>query len=319
MCYSTMVERDIRKLERQYGAKIDYDSFLQTYQMRSQNHDLKIPNGLDDFFHSVETPVSKEIRSLQREHEKYLAEERRLEIATTEKEIKELETKIGKKPTKTAQHKLGVKQRKLNSLLKKEATSGIAKLSNGTEGTYRIYPFDLVPVVQLEKGKRIVRPMRYRILPKSGVEIPSKYNLFNARRDSIFHETKPGERDKIWKSMIGETHAVFPFVRFYEWVEGKNGKSVEIFFTAKGFDSMWSAALFEETKTPFGLVRSFAMVTDDPPPEVRAAGHDRCPVFLQNEAVDLWLEPKGKSLNQLDALLDQKQETYFNHEVAAAA
>ncbi|MGE3263123.1 MAG: SOS response-associated peptidase family protein [Bacteriovoracia bacterium] len=319
MCYSTMVERDIRKLERQYGAKIAYDSFREIYQMRGMNRDLRIPKGLDAFFQNIESPVSDEIRNLIVEHEKYVAEKRKSEIAATEKEIQELESKIKKKPTKTAEKDLGVKTRKLESLLKKNAASELPKISNSLQGTYRIYPFDFVPVVQLENGKRIVRPMRYRVLPKSGVEIPSKYNLFNARRDSIFHETKPGERDKIWKSMIGETHAVFPFVRFYEWVEGENGKSVEIFFTAKGFDSMWSAALFEETKTPYGLVRSFAMVTDDPPPEVRAAGHDRCPVFLQPDAVDLWLDPDGKTLKQLEALLDKKQDTYFNHEVAVAA
>ena len=317
MCYSTMVERDIRKLERQYGAKIDYGSFYQTYQMRAQNRDLKIPTGLDDFFRDVETPISKEIRELIKEHQKFVAEKRLAEIASVEKEIEELEEKLKKKPTKTAQEKLGVKQRKLEALSKKEAASKVPKIGKGTEGTYRIYPFDFVPVVQLENGKRIVRPMRYRVLPKSGVEMPSKYNLFNARRDSVF--PKAGERERIWKTMIGKNHAVFPFVRFYEWVEVNRGKKVEVFFTAKGFDSMWSAALFEETKTEFGLVRSFAMVTDEPPPEVRAAGHDRCPIFLLEPAIASWLDPKGKSLPQLEAILDKKQNTYFNHELATAA
>ena len=93
-----------------------------------------------------------------------------------------------------------------------------------------------MPVVQLDAGKRVVRPMRYRVLPKNGVEYPTKYNVFNARRNSIFDPTPAGERDKIWKSMIGKTHAVFPFVRFYEWVEDESGKKVEIFFSAKGFE-----------------------------------------------------------------------------------
>lgn len=36
---------------------------------------------------------------------------------------------------------------------------------------------------------------------------------------------------------------------------------------------------------------SFAAVTDDPPPEVAAAGHDRCIVQLRPENVEAWLTP----------------------------
>lgn len=140
--------------------------------------------------------------------------------------------------------------------------------------------------------------------------MPSQYNVFNARRDSL-------QSARTWKPLFGHNHAIFPFERFFEWVE-RDGKKVEVSFTPEGYDSMWAASLYDEYRHPqLGLIRSFAMVTDEPPAEVSAAGHDRCPVFLDAGCIDQWLSPKGQSLEQLDSLLDHKQRTYYAHAVAA--
>jgi hypothetical protein len=56
----------------------------------------------------------------------------------------------------------------------------------------------------------------------------------------------------------------------------------------------------------FGLLRSFAMVTDEPPQEIAQAGHDRCPIFLREDLMDVWLNPKGKPLKELHAVLGEK-------------
>ena len=62
---------------------------------------------------------------------------------------------------------------------------------------------------------------------------------------------------------------------------------------------------------------SFAAITDEPPPEVAAAGHDRCIVQLRPENVQAWLTPQGRSLEELDALLDDKAPAYYAHKLAA--
>ena len=62
---------------------------------------------------------------------------------------------------------------------------------------------------------------------------------------------------------------------------------------------------------------SFAAVTDEPPPEVAAAGHDRCIVQLRPENVAAWLTPQGRTLDALDALLDDKARPYYEHRLAA--
>jgi len=163
---------------------------------------------------------------------------------------------------------------------------------------------------------RELLPMRYRLLPPAScllpstdVEVPPQYNVFNARRDSL-------RSARSWKPIFGSKHAIFPFEKFYEWVE-REGRKVELIFAPDGYPEMWAASLFEETKTRDGVIRSFAMVTDDPPPEVATAGHDRCPVFLREDLIDEWLQPEETGLDRLDSLLDYKQPAYFSNAMAA--
>jgi putative SOS response-associated peptidase YedK len=63
----------------------------------------------------------------------------------------------------------------------------------------------------------------------------------------------------------------------------------------------------------------FAIVTDDPPAEVVAAGHDRCPVILGADAVSDWLKIAGKNAKAFETILTQRRRTKFTHKVAEAA
>jgi putative SOS response-associated peptidase YedK len=78
---------------------------------------------------------------------------------------------------------------------------------------------------------------------------------------------------------------------------------------------MWAASLYSVPRA--GGYASFAMVTDDPPPEVAAAGHDRCPVFLEENRLDAWLNPAGMSTEFLLELLDYKEKTFYLHDLVA--
>jgi putative SOS response-associated peptidase YedK len=64
---------------------------------------------------------------------------------------------------------------------------------------------------------------------------------------------------------------------------------------------------------------SFAAITDEPPPEVASAGHDRCIVSLREEDIDTWLNPTAHTPAQLQAILDQGEvvRPYFEHAMAA--
>ena len=66
-------------------------------------------------------------------------------------------------------------------------------------------------------------------------------------------------------------------------------------------------------------VWSFAAITDEPLPEVADAGHDRTIVALKHENVQAWLTPVGRSLDELDQLLQDKERSLYSHELAKAA
>ncbi len=62
---------------------------------------------------------------------------------------------------------------------------------------------------------------------------------------------------------------------------------------------------------------SFAVVTDEPPPEVAATGHNRCPIPLKAENVERWLAPEGVDKATLYALLEDRERPYYEHQLAA--
>ena len=62
---------------------------------------------------------------------------------------------------------------------------------------------------------------------------------------------------------------------------------------------------------------SFRWVTDDPPAEIAAAGHDRCIIPIKLGNVDGWLNPQGHPLAEQYAILDDRERPYYEHRLAA--
>ena len=62
---------------------------------------------------------------------------------------------------------------------------------------------------------------------------------------------------------------------------------------------------------------SFAAITDEPPPEIAAAGRDRCIIPIKPENIDRWLRPQPGDLESLQAVLDDRARPYYEHRLAA--
>ncbi len=81
---------------------------------------------------------------------------------------------------------------------------------------------------------------------------------------------------------------------------------------------MMVACLWTCTPTPGGAdLLSFAAITDDPPPEVSAAGHDRCIVPIKAANVDAWLNPAPGRRDELLEILADHERPYYAHQLAA--
>ncbi len=154
----------------------------------------------------------------------------------------------------------------------------------------RIYPYYWSPVIVREKGHRIIKPMRYRLRPEGSLEeVPNKFNIFNARLDSL-------EARKTWRPLLGSRHCIIPIRGFYEWVATQEGKKQIEFFPPE-HELMAVAGLYDiwQGKDNFGdqiELHSFAVITGGPPEEVEQMGHDRCPIVLKEGCWDQWLDTK---------------------------
>lgn len=189
--------------------------------------------------------------------------------------------------------------------LSRKPTTNIFKEADG-DG--RIFPGTFTHVMVYENNRRVLRPMRYRVRPAgSKEEIPTKFNVFNARLDSL-------ENRQTWQPLFMKQHGLLPFVRFFEWVEEDSKKRL-ISFKPDRHEIMWAPCLWdywENEKEGIGFY-SFAIITDDPPKEIYEKGHDRCPIFLREDLINEWLSPEGKTKSEIYRILKNKQEVFYLH------
>lgn len=306
MCYSARIKANLKELSWEFRAQLDMDEFEHLFKMRLRHPELKLPFALDRYF-----LLSRE--AAEARLAKYVKEHLEGEKARFRAELKEAEEELAaigeKKPTKAGEKKIGVLERRMARLREKivHSVDAISPIDD------RIFPMYFAPVILEENGQRRLVPARYRVRNPDGSEVPSQYNVFNARHDSLMDA-------RTWKPLFGKTHLIFPFLRFYEWVE-KDGKKKEIYFAPENRDAMWAAGLYSVPKVGKAAgstldYRSFAMVTDDPPPEVAEAGHDRCPIFLQESQTQKWLEPRNFTQEELLLTLRAIEHTFYLHGLA---
>ena len=303
-----MIESNLRTLEKQFGVKIDWASIDEAYSIRAKYAMANIPSGLDSFIiQTAETALQKRLAKMAKEHYQFEIKKTVVKLKKFEQDVLDFETKL-KNGSKAKDLPEKLEKRRATVQKNKDKIINFNKIEE--IGVSRIFPNYYSPVIANEGKDRLIRLMRYQLCPKNGKELNTfKYNLFNARKDRLLDS-------QIWKPIFGKQHALFPFYRFYESVEGQDGKSKEIYFEPENQKIMWSAAIYEEAKITQGLLRSFAAITDEPPAEVTAAGHDRCPVYLAKENIDIWMSPVGNKKEELIAILGEVIRANYQNKAA---
>jgi len=110
---------------------------------------------------------------------------------------------------------------------------------------------------------------------------------------------------------------------FYEHVN-RDGEDVVLEFRPRPQQDMLVACLWSAWSAPGEPdLLSFAAITDEPPVEIAAVGHDRCIIPIKPENVDAWLKPDRANLQASHAILEDRQRPYYEHkggvELCAAA
>lgn len=325
MCYSAQIWSDYRKYVREFRAKVSISAFRDLFFRKTKGALLLWPKGMEMAFANPQTDEEHELWALIQECRRLDAMKFETGLFEQRKRLADAERKIATKPNKPnkgAHEEVRIATNKIRWNQEK-----IADINRTTpiEADSRIFPGWYAPVMTLLDGELVVRPMRYRCRPaRATPRYDEQYpDTFNIRRDSL---------TGFWRGEWGQTHGVIMTDSFYEHVdlhkaEGRAlrpdevpSKTIVQFKPDYGRPMMvaclfshWQARTADEED-----LLSFGFITDDPPPEVEAAGHDRCVIPLRHENMLAWLSPNAVDLDAQQAILDDRERPYYEHYLEAA-
>jgi putative SOS response-associated peptidase YedK len=319
MCYSAQVRHDYKKYVRLWGADISLRDYYRLYWQRSEGSKVRIPKAMDAAFADPKSEQERAIKNLIDMFNAQEATRLEQELFRQRKRLADAERILATKATKAAAESQRIATGKVAWALGKLVDLCRTDLE---ERDARIFPGWYAPVMVIENGRRVVKPMRYQCRPAG---VPASYDVrypgtYNARRDNL---------GGFWKNQFGYTHGVAIVSAFYENVSrhalerrdlapGEKEENVVLEFRPNSGQDMLVACLWSHWQgrgEPDLL--SFAAITDEPPPEIAAAGHDRCVIPLKPEHVDAWLNPDPSNLAALQAILDDRERPYYEHREAA--
>ena len=318
MCYSAQIWQNYRKYVRAYGADIDFEAFVRLYFDRETNAKIKIAKAMDAAFAVPANDAERRIKAQIDEHDRQQTVKLEQELFKQRKRLADAERTLQTRATKAAADSKRIATDKIAWVLGK--LSDLRRTELNDEDS-RIFPAWYAPVLVVENVRRVVKPMRYQCRPAGK---PAFYDTkfpgtYNARRDSL---------GGFWKEQFGLSHGLIVANAFFENVSrhrmqqrelapGEREENVALEFRPRPTQDMLIACLWSHWRAPGQPdLLSFAAITDDPPPEVAAAGHDRCIIPIKPQYVEAWLNPAGDRA-AMQAILDDRERPYYEHRMAA--
>ena len=310
-----------RKLHRQLGIRIDYDEVERLFFRRLDDPSLSISRGFEANFEDPATDQQRRIKGAIDEHRSRVAAKMEKDLFTQKTRLVNAERSLTTKETKKAREDVRIATTKIETLTGKLSN---LRSSEPNEEDNRIFPFVYAGVIVKKDGQSLLTPMRYHCRPAGKpTSIDRQFpGLYNARRDNL---------EKFWSKQFGTHHAILVVESFYENVRrhtmehralnaGEAEENVVLQFKPEPAQTMYIACLWSHWTDPKEPdLRGFAAITDEPPADVAAAGHDRCIINLKPEHIEAWLTPQGRSTSELQSLLSDRAIPVFQHEIAKAA
>lgn len=311
MCYSTQIYAEYKSYVRHFGAVLTIDQYVQRFwEQVGDDWVKKMAKAFRAWFDDPQDEEQARIRDA-------IADWERREITKLEQELFALAQRLAgaERTLQTRETKKALDDKRIatNKIAQAKTRLADLKRSEPKDKDARIFPGSIAPVIVWEGGRRVIKFMRYQCRPTGK---PAFYDreypgTYNARRDNL---------EGFWKGQFGHSHGLMIVDTFYENVEGPDGKNQILQFTPRTGEPMLVACLWSHWTDPKGNepdLLSFAAITDNPEPEVAAAGHDRTIINIKPEHVDAWLQPNAKDLKALYAIFDDKRHPFYEHRMAA--
>jgi putative SOS response-associated peptidase YedK len=319
MCYSAQVVQVVRKLHRELGIRLDYEEAFRLFMRRLDDPSIVISRGFEANFDDPATDPEGRIKAAIDEYRSRTATKVEKDLFSQKTRLVNAERSLREKETKKAREDVRIATSKIETL-----TTKLGDLRRGetTASDNRIFPMVYAGVIIKQEGQNVLTPMRYFCRPAGKPAFYDKKfpGLYNARRDNL---------EKFWGEQFGRHHALMVVETFFENVQlhamehrelkaGEEAQNVVLQFTPHPAEPLLIACLWSHWTDPNEPdVRGFAAITDEPPVDVAAAGHDRCIVNLKPEHVEAWLTPEGRSTEELQAILSDRAIPEIQHAKAA--
>ena len=304
---------------RLWGADVSMKDFVRLYWDRAQGAKIKIPKAMDAAFAQPQTDEERQIKQLIDRFNAEQTTQLEQELFKQRKRLADAERTLLTKTTKAASESKRIATDKIEWVLGKLSDLRRAELNDEDS---RIFPGWYAPVMIQENGRRVIKPMRYqcRVAGAPAFNDAKFPGTYNARRDNL---------EGFWRKQFGVTHGLIVANAFFEnvskhkaegrdLVPGEQEENVVLEFRPKPTQDMLVACLWSQwTGGGEPDLLSFAAITDEPPAEIAAAGHDRCIIPIKPEHIDAWLNPDPGNLKALYAILDDRERPYYEHRLAA--
>lgn len=317
MCYSAQIRADYARFAREYGAVLSLKDFYDLFWRRLHDPQIQVPRGVEAAFATPQSDAERNIKTLIADYATQRASALGADLEKQQRRLAAAQQKLAVKPTKTAANEERIATKKIAWL---QGLIADLQRTHQVAADARIYPGTFVPVMVLEGGRKIFKPMRYHCRPAHvSASFDAEYpGCYNARRNSL---------KGFWRNQYGHTHGVVILSAFYEHVplalvEGNRNatpselqKTTVVEFKPDTDQDLLAACIWSRWSAPGEPdLLSFALITEDPPPEILAVGHDRCIVPIRPEDLDAWLRPNASRLGDQDEILDRRLRPYFQHQ-----
>ncbi len=201
VCYAAQIESDYTKLVRQFGAVMDFGAFValwvgeRTKKESPKGKAPRVPKALEGVLRD-QGPAP--LRALIDASNAEKRSEWQTALFAQRRRLADAQRQLATKTTTTAANTAHVAANKVEQLL-----GGLHDLSreDSLDRDGRIYPGMTAPVLSVDGGRRLIRPMRYQCRPAGKpADCDRKYpGTYNARRDNI---------EGFWRGQFGRTHGL---------------------------------------------------------------------------------------------------------------
>ena len=159
---------------------------------------------------------------------------------------------------------------------------------------YNIHPENEIAVINEIGGKRILKPMKWGLIPFWSKKPRMEYSTINARGETL--EVRP-----TFRHSFKTRRCLIPVDGFYEW-KGPRGIKTPYYFQSTLRQPLAFAGLYDIWRSEDQTIQSAAIVTTCAN-ELVMEIHDRMPLILNREEQKIWLDNESEDLATIRGLM----------------